>query len=368
MKVFVDIIHPANVHYFKNFIKEMQRAGHKVYITARNKDVTLKLLEAYGMKYFNMGKGRIGRGSFGKLLYLIYAELLTFFYFLRIRPNCVISFASIPAAHNCFLFRIPHISFDDTEHNRINRLLYKPFTAVIFTPQCFLDDLGPKQIRFPGYMELFYLHPSVFTPDPSIVRHLGVNPGEKYVVVRFVSWDAFHDIGQHGFDYESKIKLVRALVPHVKVFISAEGDLPPELEQYRILISPEKMHDVLAYATLFIGEGATMASECAALGVPAIYVNSLELGYLKEQERKYGLVFNYRTSEGITEKALELVKEVDDGASWKNKQKNLLREMIDPTRFLVWFVQDYPYSLERLRSTPDVFRNFDNQCEAGYEE
>ncbi len=37
---------------------------------------------------------------------------------------------------------------------------------------------------------------------------------------------------------------------------------------------------LLAYATLFIGEGATMASECAVLGTPAIYVNSLQLGYL----------------------------------------------------------------------------------------
>ena len=37
------------------------------------------------------------------------------------------------------------------------------------------------------------------------------------------------------------------------------------------------MHNALKYASLFVGEGATMASECAILGTPAIYVNSLKV-------------------------------------------------------------------------------------------
>ena len=47
---------------------------------------------------------------------------------------------------------------------------------------------------------------------------------------------------------------------------------------------------------LYIGEGGTMASEAAVLGIPSIFVNSLELGYLNELEKKYGLVFNFSDS------------------------------------------------------------------------
>ena len=36
MKIFLDIGHPAHVHYFKNFIMEIKNEGHKVLITARN--------------------------------------------------------------------------------------------------------------------------------------------------------------------------------------------------------------------------------------------------------------------------------------------------------------------------------------------
>ena len=82
--------------------------------------------------------------------------------------------------------------------------------------------------------------------------------------------------------------LIKTLSKYAKVFISSEDSLPDEFRPWQISIPPEKMHDALAYATLFIGEGATMASECAVLGTPAIYVNSLQLGYLFEEE-KYGL-------------------------------------------------------------------------------
>jgi len=51
-----------------------------------------------------------------------------------------------------------------------------------------------------------------------------------------------------------------------------------------------------------------MASECAMLGTPAIYVNSLTAGTLEEQV-KYGLLFSYRNSDGILDKAEELLND-----------------------------------------------------------
>ncbi len=85
----------------------------------------------------------------------------------------------------------------------------------------------------------------------------------RIYILRFVSWSAFHDVGQAGFSDDEKIYLVTELSKHIKVFISSENELPDRLLQYKINIPPERMHDALAYATLFIGEGATMTSECA---------------------------------------------------------------------------------------------------------
>ena len=51
------------------------------------------------------------------------------------------------------------------------------------------------------------------------------------------------------------------------------------------------MHDALAHCSLFISEGATMVSECAMLGVPSIYINSLTAGTIEKQKEK-GLIYS----------------------------------------------------------------------------
>ena len=56
MRVLFDMGHPAHVHFFKNTIKNLKRDGHQVKITARNKEVTLALLKAYGLDYENRGE------------------------------------------------------------------------------------------------------------------------------------------------------------------------------------------------------------------------------------------------------------------------------------------------------------------------
>jgi len=50
MKILIDISHPAHVHFFKYFIRNMQNKGHDIKITAKDKDLTLKLLDLLGLK------------------------------------------------------------------------------------------------------------------------------------------------------------------------------------------------------------------------------------------------------------------------------------------------------------------------------
>jgi len=130
-------------------------------------------------------------------------------------------------------------------------------------------------------MELFYLNPKYFTPDISIINSYGIFKDEKYFIVRFVSWNASHDIGQKGLSFESKMKLIQTLEKYGRVLISSEGSLPDALKLNQIKIKPEHLHHFLAFATLYIGEGSTTASECAVLGTPNIYINSLIVGYCK---------------------------------------------------------------------------------------
>ena len=358
MKLLVDIIHPANVHYFKNFIFEMQKDGHEIIITSRDKDVSLKLMDAYHLKYRNYGKGAIGKGAIGKMLYLIIATFKFILHFFKNKPDLSLSFGSAPLAFTSWLFRVPHISFDDTEHAKLNKKLYVPITPLVISPSCFYDDLGKNHFSFRGYMELFYLHKKIFNPDIKVLKDLNIAEGKTFTLVRFVSWEAFHDIGQKGLNLQERIDLVNEAKKYGDVFISSEGELPKELKEYEIKISPEKLHDVLYFAKLYIGEGGTTASECAMLGTPSIYINTLPLmGYLKDAQ-DYELLYHLSDLKDIKAKMGSVYKRDDEFYLEQNKE--MLKGVINPTSMLIWLVKNYPSSKKMLLDNPDYQEKFKN--------
>lgn len=349
MNILIDIGHPAHVHYFKNFIKIMLEKGHNFLITARDKECSFDLLNKYGLPFVKRGKG--GMGLLGKIFYILKADYKIFNVARNFKPDLFLSFASTYAAHVSKLYRKPHISFDDTEHSKLEIFMYAPFTDSILNPSCFQKNLGRKQIYFKGFMELCYLHPKYFAADPNIWEILGIDENEKYIILRFISWEASHDIGQGGLTCENKMELVKELSKHATIFISAERELPKELKPYKIPISPEKIHDALAYAHLYIGEGATMASESAILGTPAIYVNSLSAGTLEEQE-KYGLLNRFENYQGLLEKANLLLKNPNLKEEYQVRRRKMLSEKIDVTTFMVWFIEHYPKSALIMKEKP----------------
>ncbi len=138
------------------------------------------------------------------------------------------------AAISAFLLGKPHISLEDTFNFEQIRI-YKPFTQVILTSDYEHPLKTDIVIRYSGYHELAYLHPFRFTPDKSVLQELGgVLENEKYIIIRFVSWDATHDFGQKGISRENKIKTVKEFSRYAKVFISSEKELPKELKKIPI--------------------------------------------------------------------------------------------------------------------------------------
>ena len=351
MKILIDIGHPAHVHYFRNFIKIMESKGHEFLIIAKNRNIVQSLLNQYQIPYIL--RNDYPKSLISKLLRIPLTDFFIIRQALKFKPAILIGFSGTHIAHAGFILRRPRIVIDDTEHAKFAHLSYKPFASVILTPYCFRKNFGKKHIRFKSYMELCYLHPNYFTPDNTVRYELGVKDEEKFIIVRFVSWRASHDIGETGLSTEYQRKLVLELSKYYKVFISSEETLPEDLKIYSFNLHPSKMHDALAACDLFIGEGVTMASESAILGTPAIYINSLELGYTTEQEIEYGLVYNYRKPEGIIEKALELLNKYtkDD---FKAKKNELLSKNIDPTSLLLWFIEQYPNSKHQMKLDPNL--------------
>lgn len=317
--------------------------GHRILVTARNKEVSHALLNAYQIPFIDRGKG--SDSMFGKMLYLIKGNSILLREAIKFKPDLFLSFSSPYAAQVSSLLRKPHIAFDDTEHAKLGQWMYRPFTKKVLSPNSYRGNTSKKQTLFNGYLELCYLHPNHFTPNPSILTDLGVEVGQDFVVLRYVSWNATHDKGHSGISLKNKRKAVKEFSKFARVFISSEKELPEDLQPYQISVSPERIHHVLNYASLIFGESGTMSSEAAMLGTPAIFLNNTGLGYLDNLEKEYGLVFNYTESledQGkAIQKGIKLLQNPNLKEEMMTKRNRMLEEKIDVTQYLIKTIEDY---------------------------
>ena len=157
--------------------------------------------------------------------------------------------------------------------------------------------------------------------------------------MRFVAWQSSHDVGAQGIT--DKINFIHELAKHARVIISSEKNVPTELKKYTLAIPPEKYHDLLAFASLCVGESATLAAEAACLGVPAVYIANTMRGYTNELEKDYGLVFNFASQQEGLNKCVELLTNHNTKKEFAQRHKKMLTDKIDLTAWMVDHVEGF---------------------------
>ncbi|MCD4737359.1 MAG: DUF354 domain-containing protein [Bacteroidales bacterium] len=354
MKILIDIGHPAHVHLFKNFYFLMLNKGHEILITAKKRDSVEDLLNAIGIPFISLKKPY--NSVIGKLYGILYFGNQLLKISGKFKPDIFLSHGSFYASHAAAISGKTNICLEDTGNMEQVRL-YKPFTRTILTPESFHKNLGKKQVNYAGSHELAYLHPKQFNANSAILKSLGLE-AQRYVFVRFVSWKASHDIGQKGIGEDYKTELVKMLNKQIRIVIASESEIPKALEKYKLQAPIDKIHDVLAGASLYIGEGATMAAESCLLGTPAIYVNTLKAGTITELENA-GLLFQFNSFEGVVSRARDILLENKSfPGKWQKIKETFIADKIDVSAFLVWFIENFPKSVMTLKNYPDYQFNF----------
>ena len=324
--------------------------GHEIKILTIDKDTTLRLLDAYGFDYDVYGRHQ--KRMVMKACDIMVRTFKALISAKRFKTDIFIE-GTPTLSYVSKIFGKPHIMLTDTEHATLAYWLTYPFTDVVITPSCFKAKINPKKhIMYDGYEELAYLHPNYFTPDPSVLDDLGLDEEDRFIIIRFVAWEANHDIGDYGFI--NKKEIVKTLEGFGSVFVTSESKLPRELEAHRMTISPEKIHHLLYFADLFIGESAPMSTESAILGTPAIFVSTSRRGYTDELESKYDLLFTFsdhNAENKALEKAIELLKDRNVRKKWQKNREKLLNDKIDVTKFMTEFIEGYPKSFADLETT-----------------
>jgi hypothetical protein len=332
--VLITIQHPAHVHFYKHAIAELQADDHEVHVVARDNEVAVELLERYDIEHEVLADeaDSLARLALVQVAY----EFRAVRYARRVDPDVVTGIGGVTAAHVAAMVGAESVVFTDTEHATLINRLTHPVADHVITPTCYDGDAGEDQVRYPSYHELAYLHPDRFTPDPSALSDLRVDPDDTFVVFRVSAWTSSHDVGASGFE-DLADAVDRLEATGATVLITSEVPLPESLERCRTDVPPEDIHHLLAYADCFVGEGATMASESAVLGTPAVYVNSLTMGYTDELEAEYGLVFNFPDKgdhDAALQRAVEILEKPDD-ATWRRRRARLIADKRDTTEVVL---------------------------------
>ena len=343
MRVLIDILHPAHVHFFKNYALEMQKRGHEIRVLSRRKDVAVELLDAHGIEHEIISTQHPGRGRLaGELIKRIFETRRVIKDF---QPDIILGLMGPSIAVAGWMQRTRTIVFYDNETtHRLNQIVAR-LASTWVSPRGFKHDYGAKHVRYNGYHELAYLHPNRFTPDPERVRTHGIDPSKPYSLLRFVAWESIHDGGESGFNLDGKRKAIEILSHMGPVYISSEKPLPPEFEQYRLNLPVEDIHHALAFATVVAGESSTMASEAACLGTHAVFVSKSGRGVNDEQEARYSLVRNF--NDGRESDALAYLEELaaNNPAEIKRKAQmfrdEMLKDVVDVTEFITSIVEKH---------------------------
>lgn len=362
MNLLIDIGHPAHVHYYKNLANRLSESGHKVYWTTKPIQSAIYLLNTYGFNFKVLPKKRDGLIS--KIVFQLFYDFIVLVFCLRKKIDIAIG-TSVTVAHISRFTKVKSIVFDDDDDN-VQPLVTKyvhPFTDALLSPDSLKGKRkNKKTIYYPGFHELAYLHPSVFKPDISVLENMNVTEKDTFFVLRFNVFKAHHDIGIKGLSLSQKLEIIDILTPHGKVFITTEREIEPELLKYQLKIQPDKIHSLLSFCKIFIGDSQTMTSEAAMLGIPSLRCNSFagRISYLEEQEKKYDLTYAFKPEcfDQFVSKLHELLNQPDLKSVWAKKQKKMLAEKIDVTKFWYWFIENYPESKTIVQSDKKIFSRF----------
>lgn len=343
MNILFCIGHPAQVHFFKNIICSLINNGHNCIITVINKDVAIQLLKSYGFSYLAIGNEKTSLFAKAKELFKIEYRLLKIAN--QFNPDILVGgTGNVYVTHIGKLINKPSLVFDDTEHAFIEHILLDPFASIICTPSCFRRNIGMNQITYNGFHQLAYLHSNYFKPNPDVLSELGLSEREQFIVLRFVSWNASHDIGHHGIN--DKIKLIKNLESYGRVLITAESSLGKDLEKYRVQIPAEKLLSLLYYSHLYVGDGGSTALEAAVLGTHSIYVSTLgKLCGVFSDIGKYNLLWTFDNETDAIIKAKELLRDCDLWKTGKEKRCALINDKIDVTNFAVNLIERHASGL-----------------------
>jgi len=313
--IWFDLDNSPHVHICQPLIKELERRGYTVWITAREYAQTLELLDFYGLTYEVIGK-HAGKNAIKKIVGLGKRALELRAWAKKTRPALAVSHGSRAMVCASKTLRIPIVTLYDYEYTE--RKIFDLLSTRVLVPKCVAEVLGKpsfhgKLFGYPGFKEELYL--ASFVPDEDFRRKLGVREEEILVTLRPAATLAnYHDARSEQL-LRAFLKRIAGVPQATVVLLSRTKSQGEDLQrqftalqpQARLLIPASAIDglNLIWHSDLVISGGGTMNREAALLGVPVYSIFTGTLGAVDAELIRMGRLRTLRTVDEVARVKVE---------------------------------------------------------------
>ena len=357
-RILVYLGHPAQYHFIKHALGKWRQNGNEIKVLIKTKDILEDLLKEDGVEYVNIQSQPRGNGKLDILMASFRRTKTVLNIAKKFKADVLIGTDS-SVAQVAWMLKRPAITVLEDDYAVIKNLakLTYPFTSCILVPSvCRVGQYENKKVGYSGYMKLAYLHPTWFTPEKAILSKYGLP--DRYILIRLAKLSAHHDVGIKGLNLD----LVHGVISKAeqygyRAYITSETYSDVSLQPYQLRIAYRDIHHILAFAGLLVSDSQSMSVEAAMLGVPSVRFSDFagRISVLEELEQTYHLTFGIPTDkpEQLVEKVDSLLSDTKLRETFQKNRELLLKDKIDVTAFLTWFIENYPESSRIMKEDPD---------------
>jgi predicted glycosyltransferase len=351
MKVWLDILTPKQVMFFKPLVDSLMIDGHDVLSTSRDYREAIELARIRNLELEVVGKHG-GEGRYDKLRasasrVFELAEVVQAF-----EPDLAITFSSPEGARVSFGLGIKHYCFSDSPHAIAVSKLTAPLTDLLFCPWIIpysaWNRFGlPKTniVRYKALDPVAWLKRGTGQPSTHPTGLIFGKGDKKNILVRLEESKAAYltesSAKKNGYFFlDSLVKSIHELA-NIVVICRYSDQVTKVNERYQDKVSAVgNVIDGTAAINscdLFIGAGGTMTAEACLMGKPAISIAPISF-YVERYLLKTGLLLKALKPADLVKFTTKTLTDPSRSSDQKHNANLIMEKMEDPIQTVMRYI------------------------------
>jgi len=346
VKIWIDLDNTPHVPFFIPIIRELERHGHQLILTARDAFQVCELADEKGLPYIKIGR-HYGKNAILKVMGLLWRSVQLGVFFLQHKMDIALSHGSRSQTLYCNLLKIPTIIIADYEFTRTIPFAHPRWSIVPDVVSTLgLASKNKRILHYRGIKEDVYV--PEFNPDFSLVKNLDLHPDEIIVTVRPPADEA------HYRNPESTLLLVELMkrisqTQGIRVVLLPRNNQQehgfrarhPDWFLNNKAIVPRGAVDglnLLWISDLVVSGGGTMNREAAALGVPVYSIFRGKTGAVDRKLEREGRLTMIHSAEEVWTK-IKFVRR-EKNKTLDNEPRAALQDIISHVEDIIRIEQE----------------------------